>query len=87
MVIKVIETGKEKDKTRLLEILSMHTKEKVLIEEAVIIIEKYQAIDYAKEKAQKLVKDAWEKVNNCIDESESKQKLKLFADYLINREI
>ncbi len=87
MVIKVLENGSEEDKEKLLEILNLKTKNKELIEEAIKIINKYKGIEYAKNKAEKLVKEAWNKLDSCISESESKQKLKLFADFLINREI
>jgi geranylgeranyl pyrophosphate synthase len=87
MVVKVFEKGKEKDKKRLLEILNMKTKDKLLIEEAILIIKKYKAIKYAKRKAKKLVESAWKELNPYINECESKNKLKLFADFLINREI
>jgi len=87
MVIKVLEKGKEQDRKRLLEILKLKTKDKKLINEATLILKKYRAIDYAKNKARRIVKDAWKKVDFCIKESESKDKLKLFADFLINREV
>ncbi len=87
MVIRVLETGSEEDKKRLLEILELKTKNKELIKEAVSIIKKYKAIDYARKKAKKLVKKAWKKLDLCILYSDSKLKLKLFADYLVNRKI
>ena len=87
MVIKVLEKGNEKDKKKLLEILKMKTKNKELIEEAVNIIEKYKATDYARKKAKKLVKQAWKKLETSIPYSDSKLKLKMFADYLVNRNI
>jgi len=87
MVIRVLEKGKEKDKNRLLEILNLKTKNKKLIEESIEILEKHHSISYAKIKAKKLVRNAWKKLDSCILESESKQKLKLFADFLINRNI
>jgi geranylgeranyl diphosphate synthase, type I len=87
MVIKVLEKGSEQDKKRLLEVLAMKTKDKKLIEEAVGFLREYKTIEYAKEKAKELVEGAWEKLDCCIPDSESKIKLKMFADYLINREI
>jgi len=87
MVIRVLEKGSEKDKKRLLEVLGMKIKDPKLIGEVVKIIEKYRAISYAKRKAKKLVNNAWKKLDKCIEESESKEKLKLFADFLIKREI
>lgn len=87
MVIKVLEKGKEEDKKRLVEILSLKTKNLKLIKEAISIIEKYKTIEYSKRKAKKLVEMAWRDLDSSISDSESKQKLKMFADFLINREI
>lgn len=87
MVIKILEKGSERDKKRLLEILSLKTKNKKLIEEAIEIINRNKSVGYARKKAKSLVKEAWKKLNSCIPDSESKQKLRLFADFLINREI
>jgi len=87
MVIRVLEKGKEEDKKRLLSILRLKTRDKRLIEEAVGILEKYQTIGYAKRRARSLVKKAWKKLDSCIPYSESKLKLKMFADFLVSREI
>jgi len=87
MVIRVLEKGSKEDKKRLLEVLSMKTKDEKLINEAIKLVEKYDAINYAKKKAEKLVEDAWEKLDFCIASSDSKIKLKMFADFLVNREI
>lgn len=87
MVIRVFEKGSEDDKKRLLEILDMKTKDKKLISEVIEIINKYRGIEYVKKKAKRLVRDAWKKLDKSIEESESKGKLKLFADFLINRKI
>jgi len=87
MVIKALETANEDDKKRLLEILATNTKDNILIEESIKILNKYNTIDYAREKARKLVEDAWKEIDTCLAYSDSKIKLKLFADFLINRDI
>ncbi len=87
MVIRLLEIGSKKDKQRLLDILSLKTRDKKLIKEAVDIIKKYKAIDYAKNKAKELVTDAWNKLDPLIEDYDSKNKLRLFADFLINRDI
>jgi geranylgeranyl pyrophosphate synthase len=87
MVIRVLEIGSAKDKQRLLDILNLKTRNKELIEEAINIIKKYKSIDYAKNRAKKLVAEAWNKLNPLVEDSDSKNKLKLFADFVINREI
>ena len=87
MVIHTLEKCDNNDRQRLFDILSMKTKDKELITEAITIMKKYNSIDYAKNKAKNLVKSAWKNINKTIPESESKKKLKLFAEYLINRDI
>jgi geranylgeranyl pyrophosphate synthase len=85
MVIRVLEEGADKDKKRLLEILNLKTKDRQIIEEAIKIINKYKAVEYAKNTAEKIVERAWKKLDFCIESSESKEKLKLFADFLVKR--
>jgi geranylgeranyl pyrophosphate synthase len=52
-----------------------------------VLFRSYSAIEYAKEKAANMVKDAWEGIDKILPESESKEKLKAFAYYLIERKI
>ncbi|OGJ21289.1 hypothetical protein A3K73_05550 [Candidatus Pacearchaeota archaeon RBG_13_36_9] len=87
MAIRVLEKGNEEDRKRLLEILSMKTKDERLINEAIGLMKRYDTINYAKKKAEKLVEDAWRNLDSCILPSDSKIKLKMFADFLVNREI
>lgn len=87
MVIRAIEICNLEDKKRLLEILNMKTKDIKLINEAISIIEKYDAINYAKNKAKELVNNAWEKINIYLKDTESKKKIKFFADFVVEREI
>jgi geranylgeranyl pyrophosphate synthase len=87
MVIRVLEIGSIKDKQRLLSILNLKTRDENLIREAINIIKKYKAIDYARNKAKQIVTESWNKLDPLIENSESKNKLRLFADFLINREI
>lgn len=87
MVIHALQKAPEADKRRLLAILDMHTDDKKLIIEAVGIMKKYGSIDYAKERAKQLVRDAWKDADAVLAESGAKEKLKAFADYLIERDI
>ena len=87
MVIKVLEDGSEPDRRRLLEILSLKTRDLKLIKEAVSIIERNNALDYARMKARKLVLKAWSRLDFVIPDSEAKKKLKLFADFVVERKI
>jgi len=87
MVIHTIKEANEQDRKRLIEILRMHTREKELKQEAINIIKKYDSIEYSKDVARKLVKEAWEELNPLLNDSDAKQKLKAFADYLIERDV
>lgn len=87
MVIHTLKKANERDKKRLLEILQTHTNDQNLINEAIEIIKKYNSIEYAKEFAKKMVKEAWDEVDKLLKPSEAKEKLKAFAYYLIERKI
>lgn len=89
MVIYVLtnKDADEKDKKRLVEILDMHTDDKILVSEAISIINKYNSIQYAEKYAEKIVKDSWADAEKLFKESESKKLLEELKDYLIKREI
>lgn len=86
MVIHALQKADKNDKKRLLRILNLHTRDESLIKEAIAIMEKYGAIDYAKDFSKKMVKDAWADVNNLIPENPAKNTLKSFVDFLVDRE-
>ena len=87
IVIKTLEQANETDKKRLIDILNLKTKNKELIKEAITIIKKYHSIKYSKKIAENIMKTAWEELDLILPDSYSKNKLKLFADFVINREI
>ncbi|MBN1896333.1 MAG: polyprenyl synthetase family protein [Candidatus Aenigmarchaeota archaeon] len=87
LVLHTIKNAEKKDRERLLEILKMHTKERALIEEAIKIIRQYGSVQYAKEFARNMVKTAWENVEPLLPDNESKEKIKAFADFMVEREI
>ena len=87
MVIHTLGKAEDKDRERLIEILEMHTSEQEKREEAILILKKYDSINYSKEFARKMVKGAWKEVDAVFKESEAKEKLKVFADFLVERDI
>lgn len=87
MVIYTLQNASEEDAARLEEILDMHTRDEKLIKEAIEIMKKYNAIEFAKNFAKELVKKTWEDVDKILPESEAKQKLKAFAQFLIERDV
>jgi len=86
MVIHTLEKGGE-DSKRLKEILNMHTDNQSLRDEAIGIMKKCGSLQYAKGFARDLVKSAWEDVDKLLKEGDAKEKLKAFANFLIEREI
>jgi geranylgeranyl diphosphate synthase type I len=87
LVIHALKNSEERDRKRLLKILKMHTKDRKLIEEAIGIIKKAGSIEYAKEFARKMVRDAWKDVESLLPDNEAKDKIKAFADFAVEREI
>ncbi len=87
MVIHALRQAETLDRTRLLEILSLHTDKQELRDEAIRIIKKYRSIEYAKDFATNLVEASWREVEEILPPSDAKEKLKAFADYLVERQI
>lgn len=87
LVIHALEKASKEDADRLMEILSMHTHDRALIDEAITIIGKYGSKEYVKELESKLVKSAWEKVDKLLPDNEAKEKLKSMTEFLVNRSI
>lgn len=87
MVIHTLEKAKPADRRRLIEILSLHTTDQKVRDEAIGIIQKYGSIEYAKEFARNTVKESWNGVDRLLPPSEAKEKLRAFADYLVERKI
>ncbi|MFQ5758887.1 MAG: polyprenyl synthetase family protein [Candidatus Bathyarchaeia archaeon] len=87
MVIHTLEKADPRDRKRLLEILNMHTTSQKLRDEAISIIRNYDSIEYAKSFARNIVMESWKDVDDVLPSSKAKEKLKAFADYLIERKI
>jgi geranylgeranyl pyrophosphate synthase len=87
IVIHALKNADGTDRKRLLEILNMHTKDKDLIKEALDILSKYGSIEYARNRANELVSNAWKEADSVLPESAAKQRLKALADFLIERKI
>ena len=87
MVIHALRNAKPSDRRRLLEIINMHTTDQKLRDEAISIIKRYGSIEYAKEFARNMVEESWGEVDELLPPSDAKEKLRAFADYLVEREI
>ena len=86
-VIQALKAAQPQDRKRLIEILEMHTSHQHLREAAIAIMQKYDAIEYAKQVARRIVKESWNEVEMLLPASAGKEKLKAFAAFLIERKI
>jgi len=87
MVIHTLKIATGADKKRLIQILNMHTSDQTLREEAISIMQKYNAIEHVKNTAARIVEESWKEVDKLLPTSEAKEKLKAFAEFLIKRNI
>ncbi len=87
MVIHTLQNASEQDRKRLKEILNMHSSDPEIKKEAIDIIKKYNSVQYAKDFARNMVQGSWEEVDKLFPDSEAKEKIKAFADYLVERDI
>jgi geranylgeranyl pyrophosphate synthase len=87
MVIHTLRTANTKDSKRLIELLNMHASNQKLRDEAICLMQKYGSIEYAQDKAKKMVKQGWNEVERQLSTSDAKEMLKAFADFLIGRKI
>jgi geranylgeranyl pyrophosphate synthase len=86
-VIHTLRVADVMDRSRLIEILNMHTSRQRLRNEAIAIMQKYGSIDYAKQAAKKMVKEKWSEVEPLLPRCVAKEKLKAFAVFLIERKM
>jgi geranylgeranyl diphosphate synthase type I len=85
MVIGTLKKANSNDKKRLIQILNMHTTDQTLRNEAIAIMQKYNAIEHVKQTAARIVQESWIDSEKLLPESEAKEKLKAFAEFLIKR--
>jgi len=87
MVIHTLKIANNADKRRLVQILNMHTSNQALRDEAILIMQKYNAIEHVKRTAAHIVEESWKEAEKLLPASEAKEKLKAFAEFLIKRNI
>jgi len=85
LVIRALDVLPTTDAQRLIEILDMHTNDKMLIQEAIDLIKSTDAFDFAKGLSEKLVLESWNNLDPLIPESSAKSDLYKLAEYLIKR--
>ncbi|MGA2766820.1 MAG: polyprenyl synthetase family protein [Candidatus Bathyarchaeia archaeon] len=86
-VIHTLKVSNIRDRKRLVEILNMHTSDQKLRDEAIAIMQRYDSMEYAKRFARRIVKRSWNEAEQLLPVSEAKEKLKAFAEFLIERKI
>jgi geranylgeranyl diphosphate synthase type I len=87
MVVYLLKRADPKDKKRLIEILDKHTQNLSEIKEAIGIMEKYGAIEYARKIAKGIAEESWREVENLFFNSKAKERLREFVYFLIERRI
>jgi geranylgeranyl pyrophosphate synthase len=87
MVLHCLSTATPEKSARLLEILNQRTNDVALIQEAIALIKETDSITHARGVAKEIVEKAWNDIEPLLPENDAKTKLKVFADYLINRQI
>jgi len=87
MVIFTSQNASSADRKRLIQILNMHTSDQAFRDEAIALMQKYNAIEHVKRTATRIVEESWTEVDKLLPASEAKEKLKAFAEFLIKRTI
>jgi geranylgeranyl diphosphate synthase type I len=87
MVIYTLRKANKKDRERLIEILDKKEKTKKEILEAISILQKYGSIEYAKRKAEEIVRESWGEVDKIFIEGKPKERLKELIQFLIERKL
>ncbi len=87
MVIHTLKNASSAERKRLIQILNMHTSNQTIRQEAIDLMQKYDAITHVKLIAARIVEESWKEVDKLLPASEAKEELKEFAEFLIKRTI
>ena len=77
----------DEEKARLLEILDMGTKDEKILREAVDILKRSGAVEYAEMRAKTMIEEAWARIDKVLPPNSGKLKLKQLSNFLINRDL
>jgi geranylgeranyl pyrophosphate synthase len=86
IVIHTLKVADAQDRKRLVEILDKHTSNQELRDEAIALMMKYGSIEYVEQFARKIVEDSWRRVEELLPDSNRKDELKSFIEFLVRRE-
>jgi geranylgeranyl pyrophosphate synthase len=87
VVVHTLKVANSEDRKKLVEILSMHTSNQKLINDAIRIMEKYDSINYAAAYAKKMLEESWAEINKLLPASNAKERLNALAKFLVERKI
>ncbi len=87
IAIHTLRVASAQDKRRLIQILSMHTSNQRLRDEAIALMRKYDSIEYVEKFAKRIVEESWKEAEELLPDAIGKEKLKSFAEFLIERKI
>ena len=87
LVVHLMQVADDNDKKRLAQILKMHTKDMVLINEAISLFNKYKCAEFSEEISKKLAEEGWAKIEKELKESKAKTRLKQLTELIVNRKV
>lgn len=87
MIIKTLEQANEEERKIITETLDAHTNDKEKLKRVVDLMEKYDAINYAKKKAYEIVDNAKTKLITHTEENDARNKLLEIANFFLEREL
>lgn len=85
MVIYVLQKAGQADKKKLLRVLKKHTSNFNEAKEAIDILAKYGAVDYARKKAKVLMEQAQKEISVLLQGRRNKKKIQCLMDFLVKR--
>lgn len=85
MVLYALKKATQLDKKRLLKILQKHTANPTEAQEAIDILKKYKTIEYAREKAENLIREAKAETSSLVKRHKNWQKIQSLMEFLISR--
>ena len=86
-VLYALEVLSAKERTRLVDILNSHTRDKAVITEAIGLIAKTGAIEKTRQTGKRLVEQAWKEVDPLLRPSKAKDLLHDFCRFAMERKI
>jgi geranylgeranyl pyrophosphate synthase len=87
--LMVIHSMNKKDASsdRLNSILNLQTNDEKLLIEAIDILKNNGSVQYAKDRAARMMQDAWKELDPAIPNSKAKNNIEQLSHYLIDRDI